>query len=206
MARDEAARKAALVMKGTPRYALAVADSDRGQDSTAHAFQCALGSEISREQTPHLYGLLAKVRLDARAATYRAKNHYKRARPYVVYNAQSCAPGERLVQNDGSYPSARGAVGWAYGLVLAQVDPSRRDALLKRGREFAQSRVICDAEWQSDVDGGRLIATEAVKRMLESDAFRADLAAARKELAGTERSSDRLSGACTSEMAALASR
>ena len=206
MGRDLAAREAALEMKGTPRYALAVADSDRSQDSTAHAFQCALGTEISREGTPNLYSLLAKVRLDTRAASYRAKQHYKRPRPFVVYNARSCAPDEQLVQNDGSYPSARGAVGWAYALVLAKVDPSRHDAIFKRGREFAQSRVICDSEWQSDVEAGKLLAAEAVKRMLQSEAFRADLNAARKEVADAGRPLDRLAGPCTSELAAIASR
>ena len=203
MVRDEAARQAAIAMKGTPRYALAVADSDRDQDSTVHAFQCALGSEINRERTPRLYSLLAKVRLDARASAYRAKQHYKRPRPYVVYNARSCAPGEELVQNDGSYPSARAAVGVAYGLVLAEVNPSRRQLLLKRGREFAQSRVICDAEWQSDVDAARIVAVETVKRTMQSDSFRADLAAAREEVAQAGRMGE---GVCTGELAALASR
>ena len=206
MARDLAAREAALEMKGTPRYALAVADSDRSQDSTAHAFQCALGAEISRERSPNLYVLLAKVRLDTRAAAYRAKEHYKRPRPYVVYNARSCAPGEELVQNDGSYPSARGAVGWAYALVLSKVDPSRHESLLSRARQFGQSRVICDAEWQSDVDAGKVLAAEAVRRMLQSEAFQADLNAARKEVAEAGRPLDRLAGQCSSENVALASR
>ena len=206
MARDLAARKDALEMKGTPRYALAVADSDRSQDSTAHAFQCALGTEISREATPQLYNLLAKVRLDTRAASYRAKQHYKRTRPYVAYNARSCAADEQIVQNDGSYPSARGAVGWAYAFVLARVDPSRTDAIAKRAREFSQSRVICDSEWQSDVEAGKIVASETVKQMLQSEAFRADLNAARKEVADAARPLDRLAGPCTSELAAIASR
>jgi len=144
--------------------------------------------------------------VDVRASSYRAKEHYKRPRPYVAHGTRACAPGEGLVQNDGSYPSARGAVGWAYALVLAEINPARRDAIMNRGREFGQSRVVCDAEWQSDVDASRVLAAAAVERMHSSRAFQADLAAARKELARIP-SSDRVSPqSCLSEARALASR
>lgn len=204
-AQDEAVRDAALSLEGTARYRLAVADADRSHESTLRAFQCALGTDINSEEMPKLSRLLAKVRVDVRAASYRAKTHYKRPRPYVAHNAKACAPGEGIVQDDGSYPSARGAVGWAYGLVLAEVDPARGEALISRGREFGQSRVVCDAEWQSDVDAGRVLATEVVKRMHSSKAFQSDLAAARAELESVNLTGQRPSN-CAAEAVALASR
>src|SRR4051812_38123388 len=128
MARDEELRQAALKLHGTSRYALAVTDADRSQEGTLNAFQCAFGTAITNTDTPTLQRLLAQVRVDVRASSYLAKTHYKRPRPYVVHGTKACAPGgEGLVQDDGSYPSARGAVGWAYALVLAEINPARRD-------------------------------------------------------------------------------
>lgn len=188
MARDTALRHAALRLRGTPRYALAVSDADRSEASTVNAFQCAFGTAINAEVAPALTRLLAKVRLDVRASAYKAKTYYSRPRPWVAEKGQVCRSSEAVVRNDGSYPSARGAVGWAYAFVLAEVNPSRRDVLLMRGREFGESRVICDAEWQSDVDAGRILAAAAVTRMHQNRLFLTDLAAARKELNDASRS------------------
>jgi acid phosphatase (class A) len=207
MMRDEKVRQAALKLHGTPRYALAVVDSDRSQENTLMAFQCALGMAITKEDTPTLQRLLAHVRVDVRASSYLAKGHYRRPRPYVVHKTHPCAPGgEMLVQNDGSYPSARGAVGWAYALVLAEINPARHDALMQRGGEFGQSRVICDAEWQSDVDASHLVAVAAVERMHQNKAFQADVRAAQKEFAQAIRPERNSKLDCRSEAQALASR
>jgi acid phosphatase (class A) len=99
-----------------------------------------------------------------------------------MHHANVCAPSEKLVRDDGSYPSAKAAVGWAYALVLSQLNPERRTMIMDRGREFGQSRVICDAEWQSDVDAGRMLAQAVVTRLQAVEQFQSDLAAARREL------------------------
>jgi acid phosphatase (class A) len=207
MLRDEELRQAALKLHGTPRYTLAVMDSDRSQESTLKAFQCAFGTAITKQDTPSLQRLLAQVRVDVRASSYLAKGRYKRPRPYVLHGTHPCAPnGEMLVQDDGSYPSARGAVGWAYALVLAEINPARSDVIMQRGREFGQSRVICDAEWQSDVDASYLVAAAAVERMHKNHAFLADFRAAQKELAQTISSERNSKLDCASETQALATR
>ena len=96
-------------------------------------------------------------------STYGAKNQYQRARPFVVHQEGTCYPAdESLLRNDGSYPSGHSAVGWGLALVLAELAPDRADALIQRGQEFGQSRVVCEAHWQSDVDAGRVIAAATV--------------------------------------------
>ena len=206
MKHDEEARASAMRLRGTPRFALAAADADRGQPNTATAFQCAFGAEISAKRTPALYDLLAKVRLDVRAATYPPKSHFRRPRPFAVYNTHTCyPPDEQNVRDDGSYPSARGAVGWAFAMVLAKLNPARSFEILQRGREFGQSRIVCDLEWQSDVDAGQTIAEATISHIREKPAFEADFAAARRETEAALRSGVAPSG-CQSESIALASR
>ena len=206
MARDEAVRRAALPFRSTPRYALAAADGDRNQDATNRAFQCAFGAAIDPQGTPVLYKLLEKMRIDVRASTYPAKSHYKRVRPWIANNAKACVASEGLVRDDGSYPSARGAVGWAYALVLAELNPGRRSNIIERGREFGQSRVVCDAEWQSDVDAGRTLAAAVVGRLQKVEQFRSDLGAARQEVAKAMSDRAKPRADCAFEAQALALR
>jgi acid phosphatase (class A) len=205
MARDEAARAAVLPLHGGARYRLAVADANRGQQSTAVAFQCAFGTEINKAATPALYQLLSRVRLDVRAASYPAKSHFNRPRPFVLHHSQPCyASDAQNVRNDGSYPSARAAVGWAYAEVLAALHPARARQIEQRGIEFGRSRIVCDEEWLSDVEASRSIAAVTLKRMYGKPQFRADLDAARKEVAVALRSG-RSAPNCRSEALALAS-
>jgi acid phosphatase (class A) len=206
MARDDEARRAALNLRGSSRYQLAIADADRSADATNRAFQCSSGIDVTAKDTPVLSKLLAKLRLDVRAASYRAKLHYKRPRPWVANNAKVCAPSETLVRDDGSYPSARGAVGWAYALVLADLNPARREAIMNRGMELGQSRVVCDAEWQSDIDAGRTLGAAIVDRLRQVKQFQSDIAIARQEVAAELHAHRRLPVDCGFEARSLASK
>jgi acid phosphatase (class A) len=202
MRRDEEARKTAKRLKGTPRYSLAANDAVIGFPEIPNDFACAMGFAISKEETPHLYGLLGKSLIDVGLSSYRAKDHYKRTRPFVVHNDATCYPkDDALLRRDGSYPSGHSAIGWGFALILAELNPSRADAILLRGREFGQSRLVCDAHWQSDIDAGRVIAAAAVARLHGDAAFRADLDAARAEVAGLRQKRTKASGDCADEAA-----
>lgn len=184
MERDERARQGALLLKGTPLYAIAAADAVRAQPNTVAGFECAFGTGIDMKRTPTLYNMLSRIRLDVRAASYAAKRHFARPRPFALNNVHSCyRDDEDMVRNDGSYPSARGSVGWAFAIVLAHLRPERRHAIVGRAHQFAQSRVVCDQEWQSDVDAARTVALVVVSRELTQAAFRTDMAVARNEVA-----------------------
>jgi len=131
----------------------------------AEAFACALGARITEQETPHLLMLLRRTLVDAGGATYRAKNHYQRPRPFVEFHEGSCTPEqEKRLSKDGSYPSGHSALGWAWGLVLAEIAPERSNALLQRGYAFGQSRGICGVHWQSDIVAGREVAAAAFAR------------------------------------------
>jgi acid phosphatase (class A) len=206
MKRDEEERAAALRLRGKARYALAASDANRDQRATAAAFQCAFGTEIDSARTPSLSKLLSKVRLDIRATTYVAKSHFLRPRPFVVNNTHTCyPPDEQNVRNDGSYPSARGAVGWAYALILADLNPNRAGQVIQRGRDFLQSRLVCDEEWQSDVDAGQTIAEATLRHIYQKPDFRLDLTRARMETAAGLRS-HQVPPSCQAERVALAGR
>jgi acid phosphatase (class A) len=135
-----------------------------------------MGVRIDSQQTPRLYAMTQKMLSDFGLSTYGVKNKYNRVRPFVVHNEATCrADQEAILRSDGSYPSGHTAAGWGWALVFAQINPERSNELLKRGLEFGQSRVICDAHWQSDVDAGRIMGAATVARLQTDPTFLADI-------------------------------
>lgn len=201
---DQSVSRASQRLRGTPRYAQATADADLSFPHAASAFACALGAPITPERSPHLYQLLRRSLTDAALATYAAKDHYQRTRPFVHYNESTCAPAdEPALRNDGAYPSGHTSIGWTWALILTELAPDRADALLARGRSFGESRLVCNAHWQSDVLEGRAVAAGTVAKLHADTTFKADLAAAEAEVAALRRSGEAPNADCDAEAVAM---
>ena len=202
---DQAVSRASQKLRGTARDTLATFDADLGFPHVAGAFSCALGVPVSQQGSPRLYQLLRRTATDAGLATYAAKDHYKRTRPFVFYKEGTCAPkDEAALRNDGSYPSGHTSIGWMWALVLTQIAPDRTDALLARGRAFGESRLVCNAHWQSDVLAGRTIASGTFAKLQSNATFQADVAAATQEVQAMRAGGQAPSEDCDAEAAALA--
>ena len=197
--------RASQKLRGTPRYALAAADADL---SFPHAPAPSAARSMRRSPSsgsPYLYQLMRRVLTDAGLATYGAKDHYKRVRPFVHFNEGTCTPhDEQMLRNDGSYPSGHTSIGWAWALVLTELAPERRDALLARGRAFGESRMVCNAHWQSDILEGRTVGAGAVAQLHSNPVFMSDMKAAKREIDAMRRQNAKADGNCAGEAAALA--
>ncbi|UYB52480.1 phosphatase PAP2 family protein [Xanthomonas sp. AM6] len=181
---DLAVNREALALRGSARWRQAARDADLSFPAGAGQFACALGVAIDAQRTPHLYTLLERSRIDASAATKAAKNHYRRPRPFMRNQQPTCTPDdEDGLRRNGSYPSGHSAIGWAWALILGEIAPDRADVLIARGRNYGESRLVCNVHWQSDVLAGRFLGAAAVARLHADPAFRADLEAARGEIA-----------------------
>jgi len=182
-ARDEEASRETFALRGTERWDQAIKDADLHFPAAPDAFTDALGFRITETDTPHLYMLLHRTLTDAGLSTYAAKNHYVRKRPFMVNGQPIGTPDdEEALRKDGSYPSGHTAIGWAWALILCEIVPERTDAILARGREFGQSRTVCNVHWQSDVDEGRIMAASTVARLHADEGFLADLNGAKAEV------------------------
>jgi acid phosphatase (class A) len=191
-------------LMNTPRWKQAIKDAVLQFPQTAEAFSCALDAPITEEITPNIYMLLRRSFTDAAIATFAAKNHYNRTRPFIINKTTSCTPDEEAqLAKDGSYPSGHTTIGWAWTLILAEIAPDRTDALLSRGYAFGQSRVICGVHWQSDVTAGRVLAAGVVAREHADPVFRAQIEAAAKELAAVRAKGLKPKNNCQAEAAAL---
>lgn len=191
---DVAASETWLALMNTPRWEQAAADVDLNFPNATRHFQCELGVRINETDTPKLYMLLRRSMIDAGLATYTAKNHYKRQRPFQVNGKPTCTPETQAdLVGDGSYPSGHAALGWAWSLILSSIAPEHADAIIAKGIEFGNSRAVCNVHWQSDVEAGRLVGAAAVTKLhrhprfiAELDAAEAEVAAARAEGLGPE--------------------
>lgn len=181
---DQAAYKKGHKLINTPRWALAQSDANLSDSNIGKPFSHALGVTISKQNTPITYSLLRHIMVDSGfLGTDLAKNHYQRIRPFVYYHTQTCWPqDDNLLRNDGSYPSGHSALGWSTALILAEMFPQKQNQILQRGYDFGQSRVICGAHWQSDVDAGRIIGSEIVARLHANKEFMKNFQQSKEEL------------------------
>ncbi len=194
-----------LTLVNTPRWDMAIQDAAMRYPGGAAAFSCAAGLPLSAETTPLTMKLMSGTAIEIAMSTRAPKQHFQRPRPFMVNGAPVCTPsGMKFLQKDGSYPSGHSAAGWVWGLLLAEMLPEKSDALVQRGRQFGQSRAVCNVHWQSDIDQGRIAGSVLLARLRGSAGFRAALDAARDELMTVKAKNLPLDRDCAAEAAALA--
>lgn len=205
LALDEEISRRSFALRDTARWWQAIADAELKFPHAAGTFTCALNIPITEKDTPRLYLLLRRTLTDVGMSTYAAKNHYNRPRPFLWNKEPICTPHDRtFLEKDGSYPSGHAAVGWGWALILSEISPDKTDAILTRGLAFGESRNVCNAHWHSDVLQGRVIAAGAVARLHDDPTFRADLEAAKAEVAAVRSQGLKPIRDCQAETAALA--
>ncbi len=154
------------------------------------AFQDAFGVKITKEDTPKLYAFIKHLRSETGSLAPRgAKKKYNRIRPFVYYGEPTCyKDDEARLSKDGGYPSGHSARGWAIALILAEINPANKDAILERGLDMGRSRVICGYHWASDVENARIIGAANVAALHSNPWFIRDLNAVKTEFAALRKS------------------
>ena len=150
---------------------------------------CAAGVQVSA--SPAAQRLLRNAVTDLSRPVEAAKSAFGRDRPYVgAVNAHTCDP-RTLGSIGGStggvlshaYPSGHAAQGRLVANVLAAALPGRAAALAAWGDRLGANRIVCRVHWPSDVAAGRRLGDAMFGALQANPAFRADLVAARAELA-----------------------
>jgi membrane-associated phospholipid phosphatase len=166
-------------LKDSPRWKLATSDVD---GSVFDHFADALGVRLTPAQAPILAALLDRAGGD-RSVVGVAKTHWSTRRPYLdKKDAPICETKSDHLAGNPDYPSGHSAHGMHVAMILAELAPSRADALYARGREYAESRWICGSHSVSAAEAG--IQSGAVIYAAEhvSPFFQQDMQAARAEV------------------------
>jgi acid phosphatase (class A) len=188
-ARYEADRKMFLdtrKLEGSPRWALATND-DNGA-LFLKDLSCALGVELTRQNAPKYMTMFARVARESARATNTPKDALKRLRPFLVDKGPTCIDQTGPVKDSYDYPSGHVTFSWSEALILAELAPDRATDILVRARAFGESRLVCGVHNMSAVESGRTNGSALVAALHGSPEFRADLAAARREVAAARKS------------------
>lgn len=206
-AHDEEVARNTFALRDKPRFALAAADFELKLPIFINDFSCALNAQMTKENSPYLFTLLSRSFSDLALSTYAAKNHCQRMRPFQINHEPIAVPQmQAALEKDPSYPSGHSALGWGFALILTELAPDRDDELLARGRAYSESRMVANHHWNSDVVWGRFMGAATVARLHADPTFRADLEAARGELAAIRAKGVAPTGDCKAEAAALVYR
>lgn len=178
------------------RYVYAVSASGVGGADWAAAieqlsigsmsFQMAMTCAIGKVPGPATQTLLARAAADFVPPMSAAKEKFNRDRPFATDKGAACDPdaadgvGAALGK---AYPSGHSGIGWLWALILSDALPARAEAVRAFGKATGDLRIACRVHWLSDVTHGRNLATAIYQKQNEAEAFKADLAAAKAELA-----------------------
>ena len=164
------------------RSAIAIRDAVYGLQTIINEFSIPFGVRISEEETPEIYELLKVSLATCDSICTIPKKYWSRVRPFIFFNETTLTPAdEPALRKNFSYPSGHTILGYSAALLLTEINPERADTLMSRGIMYGESRVICGAHWQSDVDAGMLAASIAVAKLHTSDRFLKQMEEAKKE-------------------------
>lgn len=155
--------------------ALAAARADRKKD--LRQFYGALGIGTAEDsQLGPLRSFMDRVEDDVSIYVRAAKLRFARQRPYVVEpRLKPCTAG---VADDQSYPSGHSSYAYTVALVLSEMVPERRAALMARADDYARQRMICGVHFSSDIAAGRIAAGWLTRALDEQPGYRAERAEA----------------------------
>jgi acid phosphatase (class A) len=180
---DQGYFRASRKLEGGPRWKMAQADVPTGPAQMMGTFACALGVTLTPQSAPRLAALMGRVGIDVGMQVASVKDVFKRKRPYLIEDGPICVPKSEGLASSPDYPSGHATWGWIGGLILADLAPDRATPILVRARAYGESRAVCGVHSISAVDAARTNAS-AIHAVLQSDpTFRADLDAARAEVA-----------------------
>ena len=158
------------------------------------AAECARAASEARATYEEIFGKLSpfpqplpeaaaklflRVHTEADVAVSWEKDRFQRPRPFKRDPAlQPC-----LGKIGGlAYPSGHATIARLFALILADLQPQRRQEFLARANEAAEDRVIGGVHHPSDIEAGKRLGAALYARFRESPAFDADLEALRRLL------------------------
>ena len=168
------------VSQSAPDSDVAVAKTET--KFTIFTFEPEIGPFFEPGKFPKAEALLHNAQADAETVVDNAKNYWKRPRPYKV--DPSLASGK--LEKSFSYPSGHSTESMVLALVMAELFPEHRDAIIAEARNIGWHRVEIARHYPTDIYAGRVLAQAIVRQMKKDADFQKDLSAAKAELAAAQ--------------------
>jgi acid phosphatase (class A) len=152
------------------------------KEESMFIFADVVGPQFKRASLPLTALLSDHVKANESVIVNPGKLFFRRPRPYHLDPTLRpiCKTTENLT--DYSYPSGHGTTGYLEALVLVQMMPELRDAILTRADDYAHNREVCGVHYPSDESASKLVAHAIIGLMFNNPEFTVELEAARIEL------------------------
>ena len=164
-----------------PSNDVAAAFSER--KFSVFTFAPAVGAFFQSNSLPVTTAFFLRVQSDAAVVTDQAKDFYQRPRPFVV--DPSLASGK--LEKSFGYPSGHSTESMVLALVLSDLFPEKRGAILAEARDIGWHRVEIARHYPTDIYVGRTLAQAIARSLKANERFQHDLAEVQKELAEAQR-------------------
>ena len=142
-------------------------------------FADVLGSKFDKAALPKTAAFFDRIAATEGAVVDPAKKVFKRPRPYLLNDLVKPVIDP---SKSGSWPSGHATVGTMMGIVLSNMVPEKRAAIMARAREFGENRVVAGMHYPSDVDEGRVAGSVIAQTIMQLDEFKAEFEASKTEL------------------------
>lgn len=141
-------------------------------------FTPAIGPFFQPGKLPKTEALFKKVKNDISEPLDLVKDHWQRRRPYQLDESLSLGPPEPSF----GYPSGHSTRGTVQALLLAELFPDQKAAILEIGRNIGWDRVLIGKHFPTDIYAARVLGRAIVRELLASPAFQHDLAEVKAEV------------------------
>ena len=141
-------------------------------------FAPAVGAFFVETNLPQTAAFFTKVFDDADTITGVGKNFFQRPRPFTTDTNLSNGKLEKSF----SYPSGHSTESMTIALVLAELLPEKRDAILAHARTIGWHRVQIARHYPTDIYAGRVLAIAIVAELKKNESFQKEFAAAQAEI------------------------
>jgi len=164
------------------QFALGVAE----ERLSIYQLTTAVGSWFQAGKFPKTEALFKQVEAELYPIAKRAKQEWKRPRPYIADPVRFTDVIEHETNPSPGYPSSHATRGALYSLLLVELFPEHRDAILAKGREAGWLRVQGGVHTPIDTYAGRTLGQAVAQALLRSPSFQRDLAEAKAEIAAAK--------------------
>ncbi|TSA31901.1 MAG: phosphatase PAP2 family protein [Verrucomicrobiaceae bacterium] len=142
-------------------------------------FSEVLGPKFTTEKYPLTKALLEKVRDTGESVKDELKAWYARKRPVDAHEKDGVVSYVGR-EKSFSYPSGHALRGWLTALVLARLDPKKKNQLLNCGAAVGWDRVVAGVHYQTDTIASRAVGRLIFDKLMADPAFAAELEKVKK--------------------------
>ncbi len=177
----EAERAAAMETVRAVYHAASEADKNAAyaeKKFSVFNYTDAVGSYFVETNLPKTAAFFEKVQKDAEAVTDEGKDFFHEPRPFTT--DPSLANGK--LEKSFGYPSGHSTEATSLALVLAEILPGQRDAILAHADLMGWHRVQIARHYPADIYAGRELARAIVRELKQSQAFQKEFAEVKTEL------------------------